>query len=507
MFVHGVEVSLFMGSLEVFNFRNDTNEPLMDGVLKRRGFIFSIEAMLNFCTSSSCHIEISPIALHSTRFMDDSENLQQHSPIESRSKSIDLIEEKGKKLHVALIYLVAAYSLLYFLINLFFEQDMQAIITACVLPSVFLTYILYRKGYYYYSKVWNSIQINTSVLFLALITGPETFVPSFYLPIIVGTLVTFQGKDRRTGFALTSMSFVMLVFVMVTDIRLFDAAITNADSLQVERVANMIGVGVITMLEVMYILWISNDIQNKLINQTAKLDERNTQMVTALYTRDKMMSMLSHDLRSPIASIHAGMELFETGTVDAELQAKLFTQMKNRTEQTLDLMDKLLLWSRSQTQSIIYREESILLSHLQQFSQSVSFLLTHEKNIQFDYRFTAASEAMVRCDRDMMEAILRNLISNAIKFTRPGGTVTIFAEQRGKMYVLGVSDSGKGLSPEEIGKITDGVSFTTYGTEREKGNGLGMQLVLDFVRKHNSELKIESRLDQGTTFAFELAGA
>ena len=133
-----------------------------------------------------------------------------------------------------------------------------------------------------------------------------------------------------------------MAFTLVTDIRILDVSIGNEDSLRVERIANMIGVGIISAMEVIYILRTSNDIQNQLVAQTALLDERNSQMVAALYTRDKMMSMLSHDLRSPIASIHAGMELFETGTVDADLQARLYTQMKSRTGQTLALMDKLL---------------------------------------------------------------------------------------------------------------------------------------------------------------------
>lgn len=436
--------------------------------------------------------------------MEESEIQFNSSTAESSSNSIDLIEEKGKKLHVALIYLVAGYSGLYCLINLIFGQQMQALITACVLPSVFITYLLYRRGKYYYSKVWNSLQINTSVLILALITGPETFIPAFYIPIIVATLVVFPGRDKNTGYALTGVSLIMLVFSVVTDIRLFDAPITNEHSMTIERIANMTGVGVITMIEVLFILRISNDIQNKLIDQTSKLDERNSQMVAALYTRDKMISMLSHDLRSPIASIHAGMELFETGQVDKELQTKLYTQMKDRTKQTLALMDKLLLWSRSQTRTIIYREEPISVAQIEEFTKSVSFLFAHEKLIQFNHRFDASAGAMVLGDRDMIEAIFRNLISNAIKFTKPGGSVTIFAEDKGNKWSFGVSDNGKGLSAEEIAKITDGISFTTTGTNREKGHGLGMQLIQDFIRKHNSNLNVKSVLNEGSTFRFEL---
>lgn len=422
-------------------------------------------------------------------------------------RSFDLIHEKGRKLHEALIYLVGGYALMYSLINWFIDQKEQAYITACILPSVFLTWLLYKKGFYYYSKLWNGLQINFVLLVLSLTTGPETYVPAFYIPTIIGTLVTLQGKERATGYALSLLSLSLMAFSLISDIRIFDVTIADEDSMRIERIANMIGVGVISGLEVIYILWFSNDIQDKLMEQTAKLDDRNTQMVAALYTRDKMMSMLSHDLRSPIASIHAGMELFETGTVDAELQSKLYTQMKSRTGQTLALMDKLLLWSRSQTRTIIYREEPLSIAQIEQFAKSVCYLFASEKLINFTYRFDVPPGSMVKGDRDMIEAIFRNLISNAIKFTRPGGNVTIAAQEKGKSWVFSISDNGKGMTKEEIEKITGGISFTTSGTDREKGHGLGMQLVQDFIRKHNSSLRIDSMLEQGTTFSFELPKA
>lgn len=424
-----------------------------------------------------------------------------------RSKSIDMIEEKGRKLHVALIYLVAIYSVAYCIINWLIGQTTQAYITAFIVPSVFITWLLNKKGYYYYSKLWNGIQINVIVAILALTTGPDTYISAFFIPIIIGTLVTLQGKERITGYLLSMLSIALMAFSLVTDIRILDVTIATDDSLRVERIANMIGVGIISALEVIYILRTSSDIQNLLIAQTARLDERNTQMVAALYTRDKMMSMLSHDLRSPIASIHAGMELFETGTVDSEMQAKLYTQMKSRTGQTLALMDKLLLWSRSQTRSIIYREEPIAIAHIEQFAKSVCYLFAHEKLIHFTYRFNVPSGSLVRGDRDMMEAIFRNLISNAIKFTKPGGEVIIAAQDGGKNWKFSISDNGKGMSRDDVERIIGGISFTTSGTDMEKGHGLGMQLVQDFIRKHNSSLKIDTVLNEGTTFSFELPKA
>jgi signal transduction histidine kinase len=436
--------------------------------------------------------------------MEEIEPIYHQDAAQKASKMVDLIEEKGNQLHVALIYSVGAYAFVYFLINWFFNQMEQALITACVIPLVFITWLLYKRGYYYYSKLWNGIQINFTVLLLALTTGPETFVPAFYIPIIIGTLITLQGKERLTGYALSLLSISLMAFTLTTDIRIFEVSFSSVDSIRVERIANMIGVGIISALEVIHIVSVNNDVQVKLMDQTAKLDDRNSQMVAALYTRDKMMSMLSHDLRSPIASIHTGMELFETGTVDTEMQSKLYAQMKSRTGQTLALMDKLLLWSRSQTRTIIYREEPLAIAQIEQFAKSVCYLFSNEKLIHFTHRFDVPAGSLVRGDRDMIEAIFRNLISNAIKFTKPGGEVSIIAQDAGRSWRFSVADNGKGMTREDVEKIVGGISFTTSGTDKEKGHGLGMQLVQDFIRKHNSALKIETVLNEGTTFSFEL---
>ena len=159
-------------------------------------------------------------------------------------KSFDLIEEKGRKLHLILIYLVAAYSLAYCIVNVMIGQTTQAYITAFILPSVFITWLLNKRGFYYYSKLWNGIQINFVVAILALTTGPDTYISAFFIPIIIGTLVTLQGRERTTGYLLSAMSIALMAFTLVTDIRIFDVTIAVEDSLRVERIANMIGVGI-----------------------------------------------------------------------------------------------------------------------------------------------------------------------------------------------------------------------------------------------------------------------
>jgi len=436
--------------------------------------------------------------------MGESDHQYDANSAQPRSKSIDLIEEKGRELHLILLYLVAAYSAAFCIVNVLIGQTTQAYITAFIVPSVFFAWLLNKWGYYYLSKVWNALQVNLIIAILALTTGPETFISAFFIPIIIGTLVTLQGRYRTTGYMLSLLSIALMAFTIVTNIRILDVIISNDDSLRVERIANMVGVGIISAMEVIYILRMSNEIQHQLVAQTARLDQRNSQMGAALYTRDKMMSMLSHDLRSPIASIHAGMELFETGTVEPAMQSKLYAQMRIRTGQTLALMDKLLLWSRSQTRSIIFREETISLAQIEQFAKSVCYLFGSEKNIEFNYRFEVPANALLRGDREMIEAILRNLISNAIKFTEQGGSITIAAKDHNNSWLLSVTDTGKGMTRDEVEKIKGSVSFTNAGTEREKGHGLGMQLVQGFILQHRSLLHIDSEPGKGTTFSFDL---
>ena len=104
----------------------------------------------------------------------------------------------------------------------------------------------------------------------------------------------------------------------------------------------------------------------------------------------------------------------------------------------------------------------------------------------------------------MIETILRNLISNAVKFSDAGNKIIIRSRNFENRRLFEIQDFGKGMAKEQLQKLRDGISFTTFGTNKEKGNGFGLQLVQEFLRRHNSHLEVESKLDEGSLFRFEI---
>ncbi|MDD2564982.1 MAG: ATP-binding protein, partial [Salinivirgaceae bacterium] len=105
----------------------------------------------------------------------------------------------------------------------------------------------------------------------------------------------------------------------------------------------------------------------------------------------------------------------------------------------------------------------------------------------------------------MLKTVIRNLVSNALKFSYNGGIVTVDTQTKENEIVVSVKDTGKGMTNEEIDKLMNqNVHFTTYGTNNEKGSGLGLMLCKDFIKLHNGELRVESEPDKGSTFSFTL---
>jgi two-component system sensor histidine kinase/response regulator len=108
-------------------------------------------------------------------------------------------------------------------------------------------------------------------------------------------------------------------------------------------------------------------------------------------------------------------------------------------------------------------------------------------------------------DIDMLKTVIRNLVSNALKFSYNGGIVTVDTQTKENEIVVSVKDTGKGMTNEEIDKLMNqNIHFTTYGTNNEKGSGLGLMLCKDFIKLHNGELRVVSEPNKGTTFSFTL---
>ncbi|MFM8916788.1 MAG: sensor histidine kinase, partial [Bacteroidota bacterium] len=400
-------------------------------------------------------------------------------PVEE--SSLNLLEEKGRQLHVVLMWIIAIYCVVFFFVNLMIDQREQAVISIAGLPAVSITWLLYSYGYYYYSKLWNVFQISVLIILIVMFSGPDVFATIYFIPIILGSLITFQGKEKTTGYVVAGLVTALMAALQVYERQLAAQIVgSGSTAVLVERTINVVSTTLVVVLQAIFILRTNDAIQEKLIQKAEDVNRRNDQLKAAVFTRDKMMSVLSHDLRSPLALLYSGLDVLSPGKLSPEVQEKMIEQFKSRTGQTLDLVDNMLLWSRIQKDAVSYSPIAVNLEQIYRFVESYCRLLQSGKNIRFEFNFAHRDGLRVICDRDMVEAVFRNLISNAYKFTPEGGVITLSSNQCLGGWCFDVIDSGRGMSAEEVDMVNRGVSFSTEGTNHEKGNGLGIQLVQDF---------------------------
>jgi signal transduction histidine kinase len=177
-----------------------------------------------------------------------------------------------------------------------------------------------------------------------------------------------------------------------------------------------------------------------------------------------------------------------------------------QTELAYNLFENLLTWARSQLENMQFRPETLDMQRL--IRQNLDLLHANliQKNIEVAVNPETAFYAYA--DQDMVNLVLRNLMSNAIKFTFPGGKITVTVQQEKNYLEISVADTGTGMNQEELaGLFHPDKQFVRYGTLEESGTGLGLILVKEFVERNNGELRVASELNRGSTFSFTLPAA
>ena len=222
-------------------------------------------------------------------------------------------------------------------------------------------------------------------------------------------------------------------------------------------------------------------------------------------SKDKFFSIIAHDLRSPFNNILGLTELLIENTNDFELaDYKKFVGLINSSaKNTLVLLDNLLNWAKSQTDRISFNPEKQVLSSICQEVFKVVQTCSNNKNIILNC--VQLENITVFADRNMLKTILRNLISNAIKFTNKNGKIDVYTSQNAEFIEIAVSDNGVGMDEATQNKLFRLESNeSTLGTANEKGTGLGLILCKEFVEKHGGEIWVESQLGKGSVFKFKL---
>ena len=250
----------------------------------------------------------------------------------------------------------------------------------------------------------------------------------------------------------------------------------------------------------------SRRLEEEVEERTQELEETNRALKKHIDDKNKLFSILAHDLRNPFASIIGYMQMLkqkfsESGNEsDLEMTSELLQVARN----THDLLENLLQWANARSGGLEPEKESVDLNLL--VSQALDAISSQSrfKNISIDNSITPG-KFTVKCDPNMITAVVRNLLSNAIKFSEQGTQVEIFAAEKDEDLIVSVKDYGSGIDEDNLETIISmNNSDQKTGTRGEKGIGMGLMLCKEFVKKHGGEIWVESPADEGSTFSFSL---
>ena len=232
------------------------------------------------------------------------------------------------------------------------------------------------------------------------------------------------------------------------------------------------------------------------------IEKQNAELRATLSNRDKMYSVIAHDLRSPMASIRMVLNLVVASTspelVGPELY-ELLDKANKESEDVHDLLDNLLKWTKSQTGRLNVVIQDLDLNDIIPGVVDIFEMIAETKHIKLNLQ-TAEGPLVVTADNDMLKTIVRNFLSNAIKFSPENSSIDIIMSKDADFAKVSVRDHGVGIAANRLGSIFH-KGETTYGTSGEEGSGLGLQLCQDFAQKIGGDCTVESVEGEGSTFS------
>jgi two-component system sensor histidine kinase/response regulator len=222
-------------------------------------------------------------------------------------------------------------------------------------------------------------------------------------------------------------------------------------------------------------------------------------------TKDKFFSIIAHDLRNPFTALVSLSEILseKVETMTPERRKEVIDQISYAASNTYRLLGNLLEWSRSQQEGVKFTPEIIPLGPLTEEIVSLQLSLATQKEL--NVAIDVDPNVEIETDKHMISFVIRNLLGNAMKFTPKGGNITLEAKSGKTEVIYKVIDTGVGISRANIEKLFDlNNHFTSEGTNKEKGIGLGLVLCKEFVDRMGGMIRVESVPGSGSTFSFQI---
>lgn len=260
-----------------------------------------------------------------------------------------------------------------------------------------------------------------------------------------------------------------------------------------------IAIGIFLVLIITLVYYFRSKHLNKLLRKAnEELEESND-------IKDKFFSIIAHDIRSPLVSTISILSLINDKELDERTQQELVTKLMLHCDSSLEILDKLLKWGQMQIKGV--RLNTSEFNPLPNINRNLALLQEAAEQKQIDISIDVPGDITLNADSDHFDFVIRNLVANAIKFTKSNGKIALKAEAFGKNKVrFEVKDNGVGISQARIEKLFELSATGTKGTKSEEGTSLGLIICREFVLANEGELEVESSEGEGTTFSFTMKG-
>jgi two-component system sensor histidine kinase/response regulator len=327
------------------------------------------------------------------------------------------------------------------------------------------------------------------------------------------SLYTLSGLFFHNGCEFFLLNILFLVFLIYDDkwllaglcimvvtgfmvVHFLPVSWSVADPVPSSRIAVNVFIALVFMIiALVYFKSIHEDYQEKTESQRLTLDGLNRD-------KEKLFSIIAHDIRSPLATLEVLLDMFTKGEYpEAEMKIAALT-LNERVKQVGGTLDNLLQWSAAQMKGIATTPVSFALSPL-----VVEILQLFESNIQekkLEVNIDLPQELMTYADKDQVVVIVRNLLGNAIKFSHSGGSITLAGSESEDNILFRVADKGVGIAPDKIASLFTFKGMPAYGTAGERGAGLGLMLCNEFAMQNGGAIEVESEIAKGSIFTLIL---
>jgi two-component system sensor histidine kinase/response regulator len=240
----------------------------------------------------------------------------------------------------------------------------------------------------------------------------------------------------------------------------------------------------------------------KIQQQNTQIIAQNEQLQKLNIEKSKILSVLSHDLRGPLSSITSVLELLTNYPIPEQRQKEMKSDLLLSTRNTSDLVSNLLSWSTQQMNGLQAKLEGVNVLQIVQLVLQVQQPLAQAKAISL--RMQIKEDHEVYADKNLLEQCIRNIVNNAVKFTADGGVINISTSAEGDRCIIAIKDNGIGMSEEQLQMLFRLDIHSTYGTNNEKGIGLGLALCKEFAALQHAELSAKSENGRGSTFSISI---